>query len=157
MPFDPSLPLDNSTIEADELRNQFNGLNDDLGARIDAIPAGPPGGDGPQGPPFASAVVDRVDTLNPGEDATVSATFDGTDVHLTFGLPRGADGAEGSTGSQGEPGEVTGQQLADAVANTARNPIDVPPFTATFSDPPTQAEMLAFAEWSETLRAALVR
>ena len=44
MPFDPTLPLDNSIVEADELRDQFNALK----ALIDAIPAGPPG---PQGAP----------------------------------------------------------------------------------------------------------
>jgi hypothetical protein len=54
---------------------------------------GNPGADGAQGPPFATAVVDAVTTLDPGDPATVDSTFDGTDVHFTFGIPRGNDGA----------------------------------------------------------------
>lgn len=34
---------------------------------------------------------------------------------------------------------------------------DIGPFGGNFSDPPTQAEMQAFAAWSESLRAALIR
>ena len=71
-----------------------------------AIPRGDEGvqgaqGDtGAQGPPFANAIVDAVNTLPPGSAATVSVTFDGTDVHFTFGIPQGAEGL------QGPPGEV---------------------------------------------------
>jgi hypothetical protein len=60
------------------------------------IPRGNDGGTGPQGepgPPFASATVDGVTTLDPGNAATVDVTYDGSNVHFTFGLPRGADGA----------------------------------------------------------------
>ena len=39
MPFDPTLPINDTVIDADELRGQFNGLNE----RIDGIPAGPRG------------------------------------------------------------------------------------------------------------------
>ena len=49
------------------------------------------------------------------------------------------------------------QQLDDAIATTAQNPSGIGPFTGGFSDPPTQAEMEAFAAWSESLRSALVR
>ena len=54
-------------------------------------------------------------------------------------------------------GSVTPQNLDDAIATTARNPNAIGPFAGTFSDPPTQAEMVAFAAHVETLRAALVR
>jgi len=111
-------------------------------------PQGPTGGDGPPGPPFANAVVDGVTTLPPGDNATVDVSFDGTDVHFSFGIPQGAEGA---------PGEVSTQQLDGAIATTALNPGGIGPFTGGFSDPPTQAEMEAFAAWSESLRAALVR
>jgi hypothetical protein len=47
--------------------------------------------------------------------------------------------------------------ISSAITDTARNPIGIAPFTGTFSDSPTQAEMQAFAAWSETLRAALAR
>jgi hypothetical protein len=56
---------------------------------------GGPGADGPQGPPFANAIVDAVNTLNPGEPATVSVSFDGSNVRFTIGIPRGSDGSDG--------------------------------------------------------------
>ena len=89
MPYDPTLPIANSPASSSQMRSQFAGLK----ALIDAVPAGPPGPPGPQGPPFASAVVDGVSTLPPGDDATASAFFDGANVHLSFGIPRGADAA----------------------------------------------------------------
>src|SRR5216684_3643201 len=65
---------------------------------------GMPGPEGPPGPPFGNAVIDRVGTLDPGESATVSVFFDGTNVRFTFGLPRGADGQAGPEGAQGPAG-----------------------------------------------------
>jgi hypothetical protein len=124
---------------------------------IDNVPAGPPGSAGPQGeqgPPFAQAVVDGVTTLPPGDDATVEVSFDGTEVHFTFGIPRGDDG---SPGEQGPPGEVTPTQLDEAVAGTALNPGGIGPWTGSFSDPPTPAEMQDFAAWVESLRVAITR
>ena len=44
-----------------------------------------------------------------------------------------------------------------AVADTPHNPCSIGSFTGSFSDPPTQAEMQAFASYLEGLRAALVR
>ena len=78
-----------------------------------AIPRGDEGVQGPpgaQGPPFANAIVDAVNTLPPGSAATVSVSFDGTDVHFTFGIPQGV------AGEQGPPGEVTNAQLATAIS-----------------------------------------
>jgi hypothetical protein len=49
-------------------------------------------------------VIDGVGTLNPGESATLSVFFDGTNVRFTFGLPRGADGLTGTEGAQGPAG-----------------------------------------------------
>ena len=169
MPYDPNIPTNGEIVDADELREQFAALHEEntaTNARIDTISAGPPGpqgsagtdgspgGPGPQGPPFAQAIVDAVNTLEPGQPASVTVNFDGTNVRFTFHLPRGNDGA---TGPQGSTGEVTGGQLADAIAGTARDPVGVEPFAGTFSDPPTQSEMQAFAAWSETLRAGLRR
>ncbi len=76
---------------------------------------GQTGPDGPVGPPFANAVVDSVNTLNPGEPATVGVTFDGTNVRFTFGIPRGSDGA---TGPAGQNGEVSQVDLNNAQLNT---------------------------------------
>ena len=138
MPFDATLPANGTNVKAAELRGQFNALND----KIDAVPAGP------QGPPFADAVVDAVSTLAPGSVATVGVSFDGTLVHLTYGIPAGVPGADG---------EMTDAALAAAIATSALNPSGIAPFAGTFSDPPTQAEMQAFAAWVETVRSAMVR
>ena len=101
-----------------------------LNDKIDATPAGPPGPQGAQGDP------------GPQGDP---------------GGPQGPQGDPGPPGPQGAAGEVTAQQLADAIAGTARNPNGIGPFGGGFSDPPTQAEMQAFAAYVETLRAALLR
>ena len=87
---------------------------------------GQQGDPGPQGPPFATVVVDGVNTLSPGSAATVDAWFDGTNVHLTFGIPQGETGA---------PGEVTWNDLNTAMAGTSNNSNDVEaiPFTAAES------------------------
>ena len=145
------------------MRGQLQGL----AALIAAIPAGPPG---PQGPPFANALVDFVNTLNPGESATVTVSFDGTNVHFTIGIPRGADGSNGtngtngSDGAQGPPGEVTAQQLADAItaalasaasaaaANSSANTNAVPTLDTPFADPDTEALRQKVNEMLATMR-----
>ena len=142
MPFDPTLPQPGTEIDADQMRSQLNGLK----ALIDAVPAGPPGppgndgapgqngtngsdgSQGPPGPPFASAVVDSVTTLNPGDAATVQTNFDGSNVRFQFGIPRGNDGSSGSNGNdgmQGPPGPQ-GPPFANAVVDgvTTLNPGD---------------------------------
>lgn len=95
--------------------------------------------------------VDGVNTLDPRTPANVTVSFDGTDVHFTFDIPRG------DTGADGPPGEVTTSQLDAAIATTALNPGGIGPYTGTFSDPPTQGEMNDFAAYVEMLRVALVR
>jgi hypothetical protein len=114
----------------------------------DPGPQGPPGeagATGPQGPPFANAVVDGVTTLPPGDPATVGVSFDGTNVHFSFGIP------------QGQPGEVTNATLDAAIAATAVNPSGVSPLSLTISDPPTQSEVQAIVNAYNALLAALVR
>ena len=109
-----------------------------------AIPRGDEGvqgaqGDtGAQGPPFANAIVDAVNTLPPGSAATVSVSFDGTNVHFTFGIPQGAEGL------QGLPGEVTNAQLTTtismAVEGTSTNTNAVATLDTAPSDPPSVAD-----------------
>lgn len=72
-----------------------------------------------RGPPFAAAVVDSVNTLDPCENATVDASFDGTNVHFIFGIPRGYNGTDGADGGDGAPGEVSQVQLDDAIVGTS--------------------------------------
>ena len=115
---------------------------------------GPTGEAGPQGPPFATAVVDGVTTLDPWESATVDASFDGSNVHFTFGIPRGNDG---SSGADGMPGEVSQQQLDDAIATTSANSDGVSTLDLFVSDPPTQAEMQDIVNKLNELIVALHR
>jgi hypothetical protein len=90
---------------------------------------GPQGNDGPQGPPFAQAVVDSVTTLDPGQSATVQTSFDGNNVRFTFGIPRGTDG------SAGAPGEVSNADLASAINGTSANTNSVSTLDTGFADP----------------------
>ncbi|MEQ1751638.1 MAG: hypothetical protein ABL974_19615 [Prosthecobacter sp.] len=106
------------------------------------------GAAGPQGPPFANAVVDAVNTLNPGDAATVSVIFDGVNVHFSYGIPRGNDGSPGQNGSnggdgpQGPPGEVTNAALTGAIIGTSSNSNAVATLDTPFvNDPPTLADM----------------
>jgi len=85
----------------------------DLPQGNDGAP-GQPGNDGQPGPPFANAVVDNVNTLPPGSPATVSVSFDGTNVRFTFGIPQGYDGPTGATG---QPGEVSQTDLNNGLLN----------------------------------------
>ncbi len=128
-----------------------DGMNGSNGS--DGAP-GPQGGDGPQGPPFAQAVVDGVNTLDPWQNASVDVSYDGSNVHFTFSIPRGNDGANGS---DGQPGEVSNQQLTDAIAGTAQNPAGVSPLGFSISDPPTQSEVQAILGAYNTLLASLQR
>lgn len=82
---------------------------------------GAPGGVGPQGPPFANAIVESTTTLDAGNAATVSVSFDGSNVRFNFGIPRGADGSNGADGGQGPPGEVSNAALASAIGGTSNN------------------------------------
>jgi hypothetical protein len=106
---------------------------------------GSDGGQGPQGaqgPPFAQAVVDSVTTLDPGQQATVQTSFDGSNVRFTFGIPRGNDGTNGSNGSdgaQGPPGEISQAQLNSAISGTSNNTNAVSTLDNGFADPDMEA------------------
>ena len=163
--FDPTQPANNSALSSAVMRSQLTSLK----ALIDAVPAGPPGPEGQPGAPgapFAQAVVDAVNTLNPGESAWVTVSFDGTNVHFSYGIPRGTEGlpgaagqngADGQPGPQGPPGEVTTSQLSSAIATTAQNPSVLSPMSIPFSDPPTQAELLQVQDKYNELLSALLR
>ena len=78
---------------------------------------GPTGATGPVGPPFTSFVVDGVTTLDPAQPATVTAVFDGTNVRLAFGIPRGQQGNEGPQGITGATG-ATGPAFTSFVVDS---------------------------------------
>jgi hypothetical protein len=101
---------------------------------------GNPGNDGaqgPQGPAFAQAIVDAVNTLPSGSAATVSVSYDGTNVHFTFGIPQGSDGAAGL------PGEVSQTDLNNGLLNTlnqtSNNTNAVATLNTPFGDPDMDA------------------
>ena len=83
-----------------------------------------------------------MNTLDPGQNAAVSVSFDGTNVRFTFDIPRGSEGTAGQPGNDGAAGEVTLAQLtAYPRANTnAVSTLD-DPFT---NDPPTPADFDLF-------------
>ena len=100
---------------------------------------GPQGNDGAQGPTFAQAIVDGVTTLDPGQQATVQTSFDGSNVRFTFGIPRGSDGSNGSDGSQGPPGDISQAQLDNAICGTNANTNSVSTLDTGFADPDMEA------------------
>ena len=114
-----------------------------------AIPRGYEGVQGPagvQGPPFVNAIVDAMNTLPPGSAATVSVTFDGTNVHFTFRIPQGAEGL------QGPPGDVSNSQLATAIGGTSSNTNAVATLDTPFADPDAESMRLRFNELVLALR-----
>ena len=115
------------TVVGDTLQFTFAIPRGNDGAQ--GIP-GIPGDPGMQGPPFAQAIVDAVNTLAPGSAATVGVSFDGTNVHLTFGIPAGAAGADG---------EVTNAALAAAIAGTSNNSNAVATLDTPFADPDAES------------------
>jgi hypothetical protein len=161
MPYDSNYPQDGERIDADPLRQNLNGLHDEItvipkgdkgdpgdkgdkGDGGDKGDKGDGGDKGDKGDPFASAVVDSTTTLDPGNDASVSASFDGATVHLNFAIPRGQEGP------MGQPGEVSQATLDANIAGTARNPAGIGPYGGDFSDPPTQQEMRDFRDWGNS-------
>ena len=145
MPFDPTAPHDNSIVEADELRDQFNALK----ALLDAVPA------------VTGAQVDSTNTGPPGSSAGVSVSLSGGVLHFNFDVPQGVDGQQGPTG------EVSQSQLSNDLVNTQNAAVQTTlPLTSsntngvsllgmTVSKPPTQAEMQTIAnKLDELINAA---
>ena len=117
---------------------------------------GAQGTPGPQGPPFANAIVNAVNTLNPGEPASVGVNFDGSNVRFTFGIPRGNDG------SPGVNGEVSQEDLNNAQQNTlsqtSNNTNSVSTLDTPFTnDPPTTADLEMMRQAYNDLVLALRR
>jgi hypothetical protein len=130
MPYDPNLPQAGTEIDAVQMRGQLNGLKD----LIDAIGT------------VTGAIVDAVNSLPPGDPATVSVTLTGTTLHFTFGIP------EGQTGPQGIPGEVTQAGLDAAISGTSSNSNAVGTLDAPFADPDAEALRVAFNTLVNALR-----
>ncbi|HBJ87415.1 MAG TPA: hypothetical protein DDZ88_26875 [Verrucomicrobiales bacterium] len=161
MPYDPSLPLPNSPLESQVIRDQlqalFNLINNIASitaAEVDGTGTLPPGSpatanvningstlhfsfeipQGQAGPPFAQAVVDAVNTVDPGTPAAVGVGFDGTDVRFTFDIPRGSDGMNGSNGSDGNQGPPGSNGSDGAQGQPGETGPQGPPFAQAIVD-----------------------
>ena len=119
---DPGQPASiTAQITGNVLHLTFNIPRGAAGAAGTNGAPGGPGPAGPQGPPFANALIGGVSTLNPGENAWVTVSFDGTNVQFFFGIPRGIDGQSG----------LTQQQLDTAILGTSRTSNNVPTLNQT--------------------------
>jgi hypothetical protein len=120
MPFDPTLPQENTPLDAAQMRGQLTGLKDLIAAM----------------PGVTGAVVDAVTTLPPGTPATAAVSLVGTELHFSFELPQGGDGAPGQEGPQGIPGEVSQTDFSNGLQNTLSqtsantNTVNIMPFGA---------------------------
>ena len=123
MSYNPLIPLDDSLMEADEMRSQFTGLK----TLIDEVPAGPPGPQGPQG-----------DAGPQGPQGEAG--------------PQGDSGSQGERGPQGMQGEVGLQQLNDAISGTSRNSDGVSTLETPFADPDAETLRLKVDELIAALR-----
>jgi hypothetical protein len=74
----------------------------------------------------SGAQVDGVNTLNPGEPATVGLSVVGSMLHFTFSIPRGNDGSNGADGTSVSGGVVDSVTTLDpnqgATANVNFDP-----------------------------------
>lgn len=102
------------------------------------------------------AVVDGVSTLPPGSSAAVSVSFDGTNVHFTFGIPEGQQGATGATGATGQPGEVTASDLTNAITamtnDSSANSNTVDEISTAMADPDDEILRVKINELIAALR-----
>ena len=121
------------------------------------------GSNGADGSSVTGAIMDSVTTVNPGDPATATVSWDGANVRFTLGVPRGQDGSNGTDGTNGSdggpgpPGEVTSSQLNTAIDGTSANSNNVTMLGLVVSDPPTQGEMQDIANKLDELILALRR
>jgi hypothetical protein len=108
MPFDPTLPLEHTEIDAAQMRAQLNGLKDLIDA-IPAGPAGPPGADGGEGP---------IGPTGPSGE-------------------NGAPGPQGEPGevTAAQLGEAVAGALLAAASDSSANTNAVPTLDTPFADP----------------------
>jgi hypothetical protein len=129
---------DNATatvgLTAQTLHFSFSIPRGDVGGQGPVGGIGATGATGPVGPPFTSFVVESVATLDPALPATVTAVFDGTNVRLAFGIPRGQQGIEGTQGITGATG-ATGPAFTSFVVDPVNTlPPGQPATVQTFFD-----------------------
>ena len=82
MPYDPSLPLPNSPLESQVIRDQLQSLF----VLINNIVS------------LSAAQVDGVNTLPPSSPANASVNVSGNTLHFSFEIPQGQEGLVGPAG-----------------------------------------------------------
>jgi hypothetical protein len=97
--FDPSLPQENTPVDAVQMRAQLNGLKD----LIDALAV------------ITAAQVEAVNTVPTGTSANAAVSVVGNELRFTFDIPEGAQGPAGSDGSEGPAGPPFADAVVDAV------------------------------------------
>jgi hypothetical protein len=103
MPYDPSLPLPNSPLESQVIRDQLQALF----VLINNIVT------------VTAAQVDGTNTLPQGSPANVNVSVSGGTLHFSFDIPQGQEGLPGLVGPAGPP---FAQAVVDGV--TTLNPGD---------------------------------
>lgn len=99
MPFDPSLPLPNSPLESQVIRDQLQALF----VLINNIVS------------VTAAQVDGVNTLPAGSPAQVNVSVNGNTLHFSFSIPQGNDGPQGQQGNDGQTGPPFANAVVDSV------------------------------------------
>jgi hypothetical protein len=115
---------------------------------------GEPGPMGAQGPAFANAVVDSVNTVDPGTPASVNVSYDGSNVRFTFDIPRGFDG---QAGNDGAPGEVSLAELNNVISSSSANSNNVSTLALGASPDYDQSQLQTLANKIDELINALRR
>ncbi len=103
MPFDPSLPLPNSPLESQVVRDQLQALFNLINNIVTVT----------------AAQVDSTDTLPQGTPANVNVSVSGGTLHFSFDIPQGQEGLPGLVGPAGP---AFAQAVVDSV--TTLNPGD---------------------------------
>ena len=106
MPYDPSLPLPNSPLESQVIRDQLQSLFVLIHSLVTVN----------------TAQVDSTSTLPPGSPANASVSVIGHRLHFSFEIPQGLDGIAGPAGLDGAVGPPFAQAVVDSV--TTLNPGD---------------------------------
>lgn len=127
MPYDPDIPAFNAELTSAMLLGQFRGLKD----LIDQAVAG-----------ITAAQVDGVTTLYPTDPATVSVSITGGVLHLSFGIPRGADGPQGPAGevTTTDMNAAISSAISSAIAGTSGNTNGITTLDTAPGDPPSLAD-----------------
>lgn len=141
------------TIESNEEAEVIN-----VGTPVDVvldfkIPKGEKGDIGPRGVPgeigrTEHIAIDETETLDPGEPAQVTDTFENWVHHLAFSIPKGDKGdigERGPQGIQGDPGPIGPQGIQGNIGPTG----------PTGNPGPASYKAIAFASYGNTNNAGI--